>query len=151
MQECNTRCNHQMRPRQGRWQVAQLLDAKRLGYPLVVHGESNLFVRLSSRNLVCFSQVSQPSLSHLSISCTKCIHGVSSLLSALPPGSAAWPEKLRRLAARIVTTTLKSPHRSANSNTRTAARLRAGNLSHSGNEGGLYARSLLRAAYRLHL
>jgi hypothetical protein len=85
----------------------------------------------------------------LSISDDTVIQGVSSLLSAFPPGSAAWPEKLRRLAARMVTTTLKSPHRSANNSTKTAARLRAGNLSHSGNEGGLYARNRLMAAYIL--
>ena len=74
------------------------------------------------------------------------LHGVSWRVSALPPGSAAWPEKLRRLAARMVMTTRRSPHRSAYSSIRTAARLRTGSVSQKGKGGGLYARRRAMAA-----
>jgi hypothetical protein len=59
------------------------------------------------------------------------------------------PEKLLRLAARIVMTTLKSPLRSAYSSNRTAARLLTGRRSHSGKGGGLKA--LRRATAALGL
>ena len=41
------------------------------------------------------------------------LHGDSSSVSALPPGKAAWPEKLRSPVARMVMTTRRSPRRSA--------------------------------------
>ena len=65
------------------------------------------------------------------------LHAVSSRLSALPPGRAAWPEKLLKLAALMVMTTLRSPQRSAYSRMSTAARFRTGSSSHSGKGGGV--------------
>jgi hypothetical protein len=56
------------------------------------------------------------------------------------------PEKLRKLAARMVMTTLKSPLRSAYSNNKTAARLLTGRRSHKGKGGGLKALSRAIAA-----
>lgn len=47
------------------------------------------------------------------------------------------PEKLLKLAARIVSTTLRSPLRSAYSKIKTAARRLTGSVSQSGNAGGL--------------
>lgn len=124
------------------------------------------------------------------------VHGVSSKLSAFPPGNAAWPgpndvrlalfflsaftcrlasshwapeyleegrrsgggggrgghhkpEKLLKLAARIVSTTLRSPLRSAYSSIKTAALRLTGSVSHSGNGGGRYARRRAIAAFDL--
>lgn len=47
------------------------------------------------------------------------------------------PEKLRRLAARMVITTRRSPFLSAYRSIKTAARRLTGSRSHNGNGGGL--------------
>jgi hypothetical protein len=91
--------------------------------------------------------------------------GVSSRVSALPPGNAAWPvesyngcmkrreeelpEKFLKLAARRVITTRRSPRRSAKSRTKTAALLLRGSRSHTANGGGLYALKRAIAAWCL--
>lgn len=77
------------------------------------------------------------------------IHGVSSTLSAFPPGSAACPEKLRILAARMVMTTRRSPRLSANRSNSTAARRLSGRRSHSGKGGGLKALNRAMAACKV--
>lgn len=59
------------------------------------------------------------------------------------------PEKLLRLAARMVSTTRRSPWRSAYSRMSTAALRLRGSLSHTGKGGGLYARRRAMAAFVL--
>lgn len=65
----------------------------------------------------------------------------------MPPGNAACPEKLRRFAARIVSTTRRSPRRSAYRRISTAARRDAGRRSQRGKAGGSWALRRAMAAF----